>query len=690
MKYILSIIILALVLNVNIKAEIDVSKKPEALAAKEFKFPSYTEKKLSNGLKVFIIEDNSQPTISMSLLVPGGTSVDGSKAGLANAVAAMLTKGAGKRSALDIATSMDGIGANLNANASGDFFTISASGLKKHLDIILGVWADVVINPTFSDDEFEKLVPQMISGIKDEKSKASSLAAALSRKVIYGENHPYALKATEQTVSDLKINDLKEFYNSYFKPNNATLAVIGDVKADEIVKKLEKALSKWQKGNTPKINIPAPAPMPLGVYFINRPASVQSSVVVTTSGLPYADENYDKLNMAAKVMGAGFGGRMFRTLREKYSFTYTPFGYLTSSKYTNRFACGADVNQTKTDSSVSVILEQLQLLANESPTDEELGRLKKYEIGQYYTSFENSAYVASLIQYSDFYGIPLEKAQEYPIRVQNITPDDVRGMAYEFMNPRSAYIVVVGNESVRESLAQFGKIFDYNMDIEAVSGEKGKFEKVSLDGEDLMEKHLKALGGKDAVNAINTLITKSEANMRLNGSDIKGEIVQTQKAPNKYTQLMDMKMFKQEIICDGNSAWVIANGMNQKLEGKEFDKIKMDGILFASAKLIENGFKVEVLGKQGENIVAKITSAAGEEAVYYFDAKSFLLNKVEQTEETAEGPAPVTMTYSDYKNINGVMLPGKIDTESSMFNMKTVNKYEVNVLVDDAVFVPAK
>lgn len=684
------ILVLAIILSVfmaNINAQVNRSVRPEPLPEKEFEFPAHTTHKLKNGLRVFVIEDREQPTVSFRLLVPGGTSMDGNLPGTAELTAGLLTKGAGKMKALDIAKTIDGIGASISARATGDAIIVSASGLKKHLKTILDVYKEVIIKPTFPSDELEKLAEQMIAGLQYEKSQPTQIGQALARKVIYGENHPYALKATEQTISKIGVKEIKNFYSTYFVPNNATLAVIGDVKPKEIIAELEKAFADWKQGTAPKIKIPEPKPQPLAVYFIQRPASEQATIIVTNLGVPYKDDDYTALDMAAKIIGSGFGGRLFRTLREKYSFTYTPWGYLTTSKYYNRFACGADVNSEKTDSSLNVIFEQIKSLADDGPTDDELNRMKRYVIGQYKLSFESSDFIASLVQEADFMGISLDYYKNYTKLIEDITPNTIRYVTDKYLNPRKARIVVVGDPSIRPMLEKFGAVIDYNVDLEPLSGPNAKLEKVSMSAKELMERHRKALGG-DALDKIETIKKTAKSKMNLGGQTLEGEIFQMIKTPTKMYMKLDFQMMQQEIWVDGDNAYASAFGEINKLEGMQLEQIKLEATPFATCKLLDLGYKIEVKGKQNGQIVAKVTSPSNIESTYYFDENNYLLTKFETIEEGPQGPAPLTVKFSNWVDINGVKFPQRIENISSILTMINDYKYEVNVPMDDSVFRP--
>ncbi len=687
MKTTISLFILLNILMTNLYSEtIDRSAKPEPLPASEFKFPEYSQHKLKNGLTVFVIEDNEQPTVSFSLLIPGGTSQDGDKAGTAELVAGLLTKGTSKRKALDIAQAIDGIGASIQANASGDFISVGASGLKKHLETILDVYADVISSPSFPDDEFKKLVPQMIAGLQHEKSQPTRIGGVLARQVIYGKEHPYSIKATEKSVSALKIKDIRDYYKKFFVPEHATLAVIGDVKAKDIVELLEKSFAQWKKGKAPAINIPAPRSMPQGVYFIHRPASEQSTVIVSSLGLPINHPEYEALDMTAKIIGSGFGGRLFRTLRETHSYTYSPWGFHTSSKFANRFACGADVNKDKTDSSLFVILEQLQSLGADGPTDDELSRQKRFVVGQYYLSFENSNFIASLIQQAHFNNIPLEVVKDYPRRITEMRPSSIAYSADKYMNPRRVHFVVVGDPSIRSVLEQFGPVFDYNLDLEPISGAAAKMDKVSMNVRDLIERHTKALGGREAINAIHSIRATGNNLMNIGGQPVNGEILQVKKAPNLMFMDVDMKMFRQTIWCDGKK--VIAGGMGDPTEfgPEEAETILFEAVIFNTAKLLELGYEIEIKGKQAGNIVAIATSPKGKQTTYYFDENSYLITRYESIQAGQHGDELVTVRLSNWQTVGNVKLPGRIENITSIFTMTSEYQYELNIDTDEYQF----
>ncbi|MFC2131841.1 insulinase family protein [Bacteroidota bacterium] len=685
----LLIVLLGLFFRLNAEVtEIDISQKPEPLPENEFKFPEYKQVTLDNGLKLFVIEDHEQPTIALRLLVAGGKSVDALKPGVAEITAGLLTKGTKKMNALDIAKKIDGVGASIPANASTDFITVNASGLTKHIDVILNVFSQVITAPVFPEDEFEKIIPQMLANIRQEKGDPRAIAQKMSRKVIYGENHPYALDPTESSIKNINIADIKKYFGKYFVPGNATLTVIGDVNSDEIISDIEEKFENWKESKeSVEIINPAAKSMPLGVYFIERPGSVQSTIVYTSKAVPFNNRAYDELEIATSVISGGIAGRLFRTIREKYSYAYSPFGYLSQGKYSSRYVCGADVKNIVTDSAIIVILDQIRTLATVKPSKEELERVKIYKAGSYKMSFENSGFIAAAIQNADFYGKPVDDLETYATRIMTYTPYGIKEVASRYLNPKKGYIIVVGSPEIKDKLNQFGKVYDYDLDFNPLSGENAKMEEVSYDAAELIEEYVEALGGMEALNNIQTVIDTAKIEMITNGNASEGLLIQYQKAPNKKHFIFDMIAYKQEGWIDGENVWVKLDKV-EKMQGTNAEMFLYDAILFKDTKILENGYTCEVLGKQGNRILMKAVSPKGLASTYYFDSETFLLKKIERVEETSHGTLPITERITEYVEINGVKFPKVIETVNPLYNIKTINNYTVNTPLDDAMFKP--
>jgi len=686
MKYLNLFIILLLLSIKSMTQEININQKPEPLSEFEFKFPKYKVERLKNGLKVFLIEDKEQPTIAFRVLIKGGSSVDSEKSGIADLTSGLLTKGTKNYNADQIANTLDGVGASISASANADFISIYAQSLKKHEELLLKMLKEVILEPTFPKSEFEKLQKQTIASIQYEKSNPSTLAQSLSRIAIYGEEHPYAKRNTEESINSITRDDIINYYNKWFKSNNATIAVIGDFEEKEILQDLENSFSDWSKGELTNIELPNVKTLPKGVYFVSRPNSVQSSIVVTTLTVPIKNRYYETLGLASNIIGA-FSGRLFMTLREKYSYTYTPFGFQTRTRAINRFACGADVAKDKTDSAISVILSELQSLTNNPPTDEEFNRIRQYSLGSYLMSMESSSFIASLIQNTDFYGLMIEELPKYPNRLQSMTPYDIRIVANEYINPKNAQIIVVGDPSIKESLTKFGQLFEYDLDLNKVDL---KLERIKLTVEELLEKYIDAIGGINTINKINAIQSKATSEMKINGQVFSGDIYTIKTKDGRMYEKSDFRLFYSETWVDSNQAWINIQNTTTELKDKELYRILFDANIFPLLNFSKFNIKSNILGKNSKYTVLETINRNAEKNIYYFNNNNYLLAKKETIINRENLIELFTEIYEDYQKIDGILLPTKITNKSETMNSITYHNYVINPKFDENIFKPIK
>jgi predicted Zn-dependent peptidase len=684
------ILFISFVFNIIAQEKADFSKKPDPIKMEDFKFPDYKEKTLSNGLKVFYIVDQRLPVVSMNLMVYGGSSVDSNLNGMAGLVASLLTKGSTSFNAEQIAAKIEGTGSSIGANAGSDYITVTSSGLLKHKDLLLQIYSEVITAPLFPKSEFKKEVANTISRIQYEKSNPMQLADALVRKAVYGAEHPYAGKASEATINEISVDDLKAYHTKYFVPQNATLAVVGDIDIDSFTKDLEKAFSKWQyKGELPVISIPTAKPMPFGVYFIKRPASVQSTVLFGTLGVPYADKDFEVLDLAADLMGTGFASRLQQTLREKHSYTYGAFGYLTEGKFTNRFVCGASVRNSVTDSSIAVIIEQIRDLGEKAASEDEVNRMKNYTIGKFKMSFEDPGFMAQLIQKAEMNGVSIDRMKNFISKRNAISPFYIMNAAKKYMNPVNSFIIVVGSQEVKDKLARFGTVYEYDSDLKPLTGVMGEYKKVSLKPQELLDNYIKALGGAELVNGIKCQERYANVVLVYPGQpELTGSLKALVKTGNKLHQVIDMGVFSQESWVNGDSSWTKSNSVIETDQGTNKEKAILSASIFPALGLMSANYKLAVLGEQEGLIVMHAQSPLGSEFWYYFDKQTYLLSRKESYENTPQGQVQITELYNEYKKFDGISVPVKVTEKNPYFEVRFDFSYKFNVDIDDNIFSP--
>lgn len=684
------IIVLVLLLNLNIfniKAEEKLdsifNNKPESLNKFDFKFPEYKLDFLSNGIQLYLIPDQRQAITNFRLLIGGGASQDKNLAGLAEVSANMLLKGTKNLTAEQIAEKIDFYGASISANANDDYIAINVTTLTKYLNEILDILDNILFETKLNEDELEKLKKQFQAGLVAEKSDPNALASKLAKRVMYGQNHPYANFPSEESIEKITINDIDRYLKKYFISNNMSLAIFGNYN-DKNLNDIFRVFSKYQK-NTEFVldEIPSPAKLEKGVYFIERDAAVQSSIRVVAEGVNYSDNDYEVLSFNSNIIGSGFIGRLFKTLREKHSYTYSPSAGLSGRKYYNFFSANADVKADVTDSAISVMKELIVDLAKNQITEEELDAVRKFRKGSYLMSFENSDFTASILQNGEFKGVRAKNFESYAQRIEKYNQGDILKNASKYLSEDNLYLIVVGPKSTKNNLEKFGNIFEYDRSINPLDD----FEAVKIKPKDLVKNYLKAVGGKKIFKEISSLSSKGELVVTTQGQEMKGTYLVNAQSPDKSFSVQDFVGNKQEKWINGDKSWIkVADLVNQE-KTSLFDKLEIMPFYFAN--ILDLDANMEILGKRNSEIYVKVTGE-NEERVYKFDEKSFLLNSYTSTQDTQIGKITLENIYSDYKSFGDYLLPTSIENKSSLFVSKLKVNYTLNPNLEDQSFEPEK
>ena len=465
MRRFLSLLLSTLIVSAH--ADIDRTKKPEPGPAPEAAFPDYVTKVLPNGLKIFVIEDDRKPTITMRLVIKAGDASDGEKPGIAGFVASLLNRGTATRDALAFAKAVDSLGATLEAGAGPDAISVSTSGLTKITDPLLDLFADAVIHPVFAQEEFAKAQKRTYSMLTAQKKEPRSLVGKLMNGTLFGA-HPYGKFTTPESVKAITRDDLAVFHAKWFAPNNASLAIVGDVKAAHIVPKIEKALGAWARKEIPMIERAVVAPITgLTIHLLDLPGSVQSNVIVCR-GAPSRQDASDlpEVNVMNSILGGGFSGRLFQNLREKHGYTYgssSAFGYNKEAGY---FQATAETRNDVTAAAITEILGEIKRITTEPVAEPELELQRQYNIGNYLLSLENAGRVATRVQDIDLYGLAPDFYKTYAKRMAAVTPAKVKELAEKYLSTRDTAIVVVGDaKQIRESLEKIAPVVRYDTDL---------------------------------------------------------------------------------------------------------------------------------------------------------------------------------------------------------------------------------
>jgi len=450
------------------KGAVIKGKAPVNKEVLKVKLPRAQEATLKNGLRVILLESHKVPTFNMQLVVlSGGLSDKSDYRGLATFTAALLREGTSKRSSKDIAEQVDALGATLTANSGLSSMTsvVNTGGLVENLDQTLDLFADVARNPTFPQPEVDKYKTRTLAQLQFQRSIPQFLAAEQFQRAIYGADHPASLVAPPaESLKKLTSKDLAEFHATYYRPNNAIIAIVGDVTMKEILPKLEKAFGDWEKGTVPATTIPAaPAQTDSRIYLIDRPGSVQTVIQLGTLGIERTSPDYFAVLLADRVLGGGPSGRLFMNLREDKGYTYGAYSNFGGSKFKGTWISSSEVRTDVTEGAMKEFMYELKRMRDEPVTAEELDNAKRAIIGNFALSLEQPQALLQNIITQKLYNLPADYWDTYPQKVSAITTADVQRAAKQYIDLGHLQVVAVGDAAkAREVLAKYGKVELYD------------------------------------------------------------------------------------------------------------------------------------------------------------------------------------------------------------------------------------
>ncbi|MBN1299926.1 MAG: insulinase family protein [Melioribacteraceae bacterium] len=680
--------ILIILLSVTVYSQIDRSKVPEPGPAPEIQIGDYESFTLSNGLQVFVVENHKLPRVAFSLVLHRDPVLENENAGYISITGQLLRTATKTRTKDQLDEEIDFIGASISTSPAGVF----ASSLSKHTEKLLDLMSDVVLNAVFKQEELDKIKKQTISGIKASQDDPNAIANNVRKALLYGKDHPYGEIETEESVNSITIELCKKYYDTFFKPNIAYLAVVGDITSGEAESLIEKYFSAWEKKDVPSFEYKNPrAPLIRKVALVNRPNSVQSVINVTYPiNLKNFSEDDIKVSVLNRILGGGMSSRLFRNLREDKAFTYGAYSAFASDRLVGSFRAYCEARNSVTDSAVTEFLNEMRKIRDEKVDADELEAAKNYLIGSFARSLESPQTVASFALNIARYNLPKDYYKNYLKNVQAVTAEDLQQMAKKYIKPNNAYVLVVGKaDEVADKLKPFsisGKLDYYDMFGNEYDPTKKALPE-GLTAESVIEKAIVALGGKENLEKV--IDKKSTLKGEIQGMSIILEIYQ--KAPDKYYQKFDMGMMKQETWFDGEKGKTVAMGREVPLEGDQLNEMKVEATLNLPLKLAELGITPELTSMEQvdgkDAYVINLNLPSGKYWSQYYDVNSGLLLKQVRTMDSPQGSITVTSQFSDYKEVEGVMYPHVITNSFGPQSITlTLEKIEINIGLDNSVF----
>jgi zinc protease len=440
---------------------------PPPLPARPVTFPPYELRTLPNGLQVVVVMHHEQPAVNLRLMVGSGAASDPvGKKGVAALAGQLLDQGTASRSATEVAGAIDYVGGLLSVGAGTDLSFANVLVMRDSFDFAVDLLAEITRTPSFEQAEIDRQRQQVLSSIQVSMDDPAYLAGAVFARLVYGD-HPYGMphNGTPQTVRSISRDDIRAFHQAHYVPNNALLAIVGDVNAEEAFASVERVFGDWERRPlppSPSAQVPAPVRR---VVVVDKPGSVQTAIRVGHVALPRASPDYLAFDVALKILGGEGGNRLGSVLRTERSLTYAASADVASRRFGGDFMAKTDTRSDATAEVLRLMVEEVARLKRERVGRRELENAQAYLSGTFPLTIEAPNAIAAQVLESLLYGLDLGDLPKYPERINAVTVDEIQRVSRDYLQPQQLSVVLVGEaRTFLDDLAGVG--FD---DVEVLS-----------------------------------------------------------------------------------------------------------------------------------------------------------------------------------------------------------------------------
>jgi len=701
---------------------------PRPLPAHDVSFPPYEVRTLPNGLQVVVVLHHEQPAVSMRLLIrAGGSSDPKDKLGLARLTASVLDQGTTTKSAEELADAIDFIGGAESTNAGTDLSQLSMIVMKDSFDVGMRMLSDMARHPAFSPSEIDRQRQQVLSGLQVSLEDPDFVANAVFDRLVYGF-HPYGMPqtGTPASISAITRDDLVAFHRRFFSANNAILAIVGDVTADEAFNEATKVFGDWEKRDVPPPVFLEPPDPTRRLIVVNKPDAVQTEVRVGHIGVPRKSPDYMALNLAIRILGGEGSNRLHQVLRTERGLTYGAQAQFDTLKWAGDIEAETNTRSEATGEVLRLIVDEFWRLQRERVGERELADAKAYLTGSFPLTIETPDEIALQVLNNVFYEIPLSELQNFRERVNAVTVDDIQRVARAYLKPDRLSVVLVGNAAAFRSqlpgvgFGQFETIELGNLDLTAANFRHDKpaagggrlqpiayqtpapmFSKppiVPEEGEKakaLLDRVVVAKGGLETLRAVKTVtVLMTAPTTAPDGRALQVETKTYLQYPGHVRVEVKLPTTTVQQVYDGERGWIRdANGVHDAtapmLRNFEmgFKRDTVSLLVAAEAGTAHPRLLPDVKDDAGRRYQALELSGQGlDPLVLSIDPESGLIAK--QTFVAGPGQPIIEEQFADYRAIDGVQVPftTTVLVGGQRLGERHISDIKINAPIDPALF----
>jgi zinc protease len=663
---------------------------------KPVKIPEPVEITLSNGMRVFLLEDHELPVIQGVALVRTGNLFDPpDKRGLADITASVLRSGGTKNKTGDqLDEELENMAASVESGMDETSASVSFSGLKENTEKILQSFKEVLTDPEFRQDKIDLILTQERSAIGRRNDEASGIPQRELLSILYGRDTPYGWQVEYEHLGRIHREDLQAFYKRYYFPKNIMLGVYGDFNANEMKALLEKTLGDWKADQPavpkfPEVNAKA-AP---GVYFADRPDVTQTFFAIGHLGGTLRDPDYAALEVAANILGEGFSSRLMSQIRTKLGYAYNiGASWAVDFDHPGTFRIQGSTKSSTTTETIQAVGVELDKLRSTLVTEQELAEAKDAVLNGFVFNFDSPAKTLRRTLRYTYYGYPKSFLLDYQKAIQNVTREDVLRVAKEKFRAENLAIVAVGNEKeFGKPLTTLGKVNKLDLTIpepkEAGGPAAAKASPQSTAaGKQMLARMAQAMGGADKLAGIKDSTQVLETAMDASAGGLKLQQTVLYLAPNHFRQDQHLPFGTMVAYMDGKTGWLSSPQGVMMMSGEVLKQAQGESFHRIASLVVSDRDPSRTISAVDEHTV-QVVSADGQTVRLEMDPGTGLPAKqIYQAPGIGGTTNEVVQTFSDWRPTAGFMMPYKSQLMQAGKKIAdvTVSEYKFNSGITEA------
>ena len=665
--------------------------------------PTPVERGLKNQMRVLLIEDHRLPMIHYRLMIRGGAACEpAEKAGLASLMLDVMRQGTARRDARTLASAVDDMGGEMTASATRDYMVITGQFLSRDWRTGLDILADVAQHPSFRAEEFEKSRDRVLGQIQQRGEQHDRLAQDHVNALVYG-SHPYArpVAGDVSSVSNLTREDLVAFHDQYFVSNLALLVVVGDFDVNTVMGDVEAQFRDWPAASPP--SRPGP-PLPEfdanRIRIIDMPDAAQTELRIGFEAVKRDTPDYYALQVMNFILGGGgYSSRLAGDPRSGGGSPGTAKTTLDLGLDKGAFFFSTTAGNDSVGPAIDRAFATMKQLEEQGPTAKEVEDAKRFLVGALPLGLQTAGGLATQWAAIDLFNLGGDYFARYPERIRAVTVADVKRVASERLRVDKVAIVAVASAAqVKDQLAKYGavEVLESNSPTGAIPQSKptaalpteALTPEAQARAKVVIERALKEHGGAARIKALKDVTTRAAISLTTPNGNVDGELLTAVRLPDKTRIEMSMLGQRGVQVLNGEKGWTTRGGQVQDLSAEQTQAMRAGlkvQLLPLLARLAAGGVTVgwtgaAVVSGDSVDVIYVLDSDASAKAA--FSRKSGLLVRLEQDEPAMFGQGKVSMSrlYTDYRAVDGFMVPFKIDRYARGQRMiaDTISAYEIN------------